>query len=290
MTERISSLDQILSHVKSLIIGNRKPRAAILGGKDEHVLEAVTRADKGGLIDSLNIENGESIEQAIGICSEKFKKKEIDFILIGNYEKLTTNKNLYDVLSILIPPGKFINHVAVFEAPGYPGFLLMSDGFINVAPDIKGKLALITNAVKLSKILGISRPKVALLAAVEVVYPGMRVTEESAEIAAMFDKGEIEGCLVDGPLSFDVATVPDIARQKGKISEVAGRADILIAPNIETGNGIYKAMSVFVKSKIAGVIMGGEIPIAVSSQCDSSENVFYSLLLGAFMTLDKTVK
>lgn len=307
MTGPISHFDQLLSRVRNLIHEKGKPRAAILGCNEKYVLEAIARANNDGMIDAellgvstdikdkaqnanLNIDNlnvieAGSLEQAIGICIDKVNKREIDFILIGNLEKLANRVELLNGLSRLLPGSKSISHVALFELPDYPRFLLMSDGFINVAPDIKRKFDIIKNAVKISNILGSVMPKVALLAAVEVVYPGMRVTEESAAISKMAADGQIKDCLIDGPLSFDVATVPKVARQKGSLSEISGQADILIAPNVETGNGIYKAMSIFVKAKGAGAIMGGDIPVTVSSYCDGSENIFYSLALGAYMAL-----
>jgi len=176
--------------------------------------------------------------------------------------------------------------VAVFEHELYPKLLLMSDGGVTVAPDINKKLSIIKNAVQLARLLGVEAPKVALLAAVEVIYTAMPVTMEAAVISKMADKGQIKNCRIDGPLSMDVALVPEVAKHKGAVSEVAGDADILIAPNIETGNGIYKAMSLFAKAKTAGVIVGGRIPIALSSRCDNQENVFSSIVLGALCALN----
>ena len=178
-----------------------------------------------------------------------------------------------------------VNHVAVFEHLKYPRLLLMADGVVNVSPDIKRKLSIIDNAVKVANRLGVDKPKVAMLAAVEVIYPGMKVTEEGAVISKMVDKGQIKNCFIDGPLSMDVATVPEVAESKGVRSEVAGQADILIAPNIETGSGIYKAMALFVKAKTAGILTGGTVPVAMPSRCDSPNNIFYSLMLGSYLSL-----
>jgi phosphate butyryltransferase len=177
--------------------------------------------------------------------------------------------------------------VAVFEHTLYPKLLLMSDGGVTVAPDINKKVSIIQNAVEVAGLLGVESPKVALLAAVEVIYTAMPVTMEAAVIAKMADKGQIKNCRIDGPLSMDVALIPEVARHKGVASEVAGDADILIAPNIETGSGIYKAMSIFAGAKTAGLIIGGRIPIALSSRCDNEENIFHSLALAALYSLSK---
>lgn len=304
MADQIKSFDQLLSRTKDLVKEKHIIRAALIGADDSRYLEAILRAKKEGLIEPALIGNqsdiqdiapkngldigglpivnsvdpADSVDAAMKLAAEK----KIDLLVRGSIDARLMLTRLFDK-SIGFRNGKNrVSHVAVFEHEKYPKLLLMSDAAVNVAPDIKRKLAIIQSAVGVANLFGVDMPKVAMLAAVEVIYPGMRVTEEGAIISKMVDKGQIKNCLIDGPLSMDVATVPDVARQKGVTSEVAGQADILIAPNIETGNGIYKAMSMFVKAKTAGIIVGGRIPVAISSRCDSVDNIFLSLVLGSY--------
>jgi len=305
VADQIKSFDQLLSLTKDLVKEKHIIRAALISADDDRCLRAVLRAGKESFIEATLIgsrsniqdiadKNGldingisiidsagpaDSVDAAMKLAAEK----KIDLLVRGNIDTRLMLNRLFDK-TIGFRNGKNrVSHVAVFEHDKYPKLLLMSDAAVNVAPDIKGKLAIIQNAVGVANLFGVEMPKVAMLAAVEVIYPGMRVTEEGAIISKMVDKGQIKNCLIDGPLSMDVATVPDVARQKGVTSEVAGQADILIAPNIETGNGIYKAMSMFVKARTAGVIIGGKLPIAISSRCDSVDNIFLSLVLGSYI-------
>ncbi|MCP4568255.1 MAG: phosphate butyryltransferase [FCB group bacterium] len=308
MSEQIKSFDALLSTIKD---NKRKPvRTAVVGISDGDSLAAIVRAKKEGLISPLILGSKDKIEQycieagiessSISVlnCENKDDEaamaaglagdRQVELLFCANIENSKFLGRLFDK-SVGFRNGKrLISHVAVFEHEKYPRLLLMSDGVINVAPDINKKLKIIQNAVGLANMFGVAKPKVAMLAAVEVIYPGMPVTVEGAVISKMVDKGQIKNCLIDGPLSWDVATMPDVAREKGATSEVAGQADIVIAPNIETGNAIYKAMSMFVKARTAGLIVGGKIPLAVSSRCDNSDNIFYSLLLGSDAVMSKT--
>jgi phosphate butyryltransferase len=305
VAEQIKSFHRLLSRIKDLVKEKHIIKSALIGADDDRCLRAVLRAGKEGLIEPMLIGNQSNIQEVAGengldigvlpivnsvgtadsvdAAMKLVTEKKIDLLIKGNIDTRLMLTRLFDK-TIGFRNGKNrVSHVAIFEHEKYPKLLLMSDAAVNVAPDIKGKLAIIQNAVGVANLLGVEMPKVAMLAAVEVIYPGMRVTEEGAVISKMADKGQIKNCLIDGPLSMDVATVPDVARQKGVTSQVAGQADILIAPNIETGNGIYKAMSMFVKARTAGIIVGGKIPVAISSRCDSVDNMFLSLVLGSYI-------
>jgi len=178
----------------------------------------------------------------------------------------------------------FLSHVAVLEAASQARVLVVSDGFVNPRPDIKTRLAIIKNALRVCKTIGISYPRVALLAAVEQVYAGMPVTVESEEIAKMSAAGEITGAHVDGPLSFDVALVEQVAKDKGAIGEVAGRADLLVGSSIEVANGIYMAQTMLARANAASVVVGGKAPLALPFPSDCIDNIFFSMCLACLIS------
>lgn len=177
-----------------------------------------------------------------------------------------------------------MSHIAVFKTAQYDKLLLLTDSFVNVEPDLKTKINMIDNAVKVAQALTIPEPKTAMLAAVEVIYPQMPVTIDAAVISKMSDRKQIKGTVVEGPVSFDIAVDMAAAQAKGMgNSAVAGQTDILIAPNIETANGVLKAVSLFTELEIGGVLVGGTVPVALSLDYDSEENKFNSLLLGLLL-------
>jgi phosphate butyryltransferase len=309
MSESIKSFDQLLTQAKTLAGDNGPVRAALIGADDPIHLRSIVRAVGAGIIDPIIIgpkaaiediankagidaaglnliacdSRVSSIEEAIKLISEN----RVDMLIRGRISTGLVLARLFERPTGLRWDNRLVSHVAVFEHELYPKLLMMSDGGVTVAPGIDQKLSIIQNAVEVAGLLGVEMPKVALLAAVEVIYTAMPVTMEAAIISKMADKKQIKNCRIDGPLSMDVAVVPEIARQKRVVSEVAGDADILIAPDIETGNGIYKAMSMFARAKTAGIIVGGKIPITLSSRCDGEENVFHSLVLGGLYSLSR---
>ena len=161
-----------------------------------------------------------------------------------------------------------ISHVMVTDAPAYPKLLLITDAAINVAPDLEAKRDIVQNAIDLAHALGILSPKVAILAAVETVYPRMRSTVEAAALCKMADRGQITGGALDGPLAFDNAVSPDAAETKGLGSPVAGQADILVAPDIEAGNILVKQLDYLAGATAAGVVMGARVPIILTSRSE----------------------
>ena len=161
-----------------------------------------------------------------------------------------------------------ITHAFVFDAPDYDKLLLMADCVINIAPDLATKRDIVQNAVDLARTLGVTCPEVAVLAAVEVVNPGMPATVEAAALSKMAERGQIQNAHVDGPLAFDVAISPAAADIKGLGSRIA--PDILIAPNIDAGNMLYKQLIYFGKAECAGVVLGAKVPIVLTSRADSA--------------------
>ena len=169
--------------------------------------------------------------------------------------------------------------------PGkYPKLLFLTDSAVVVAPDLTTKLSLISNLVSVAGAVGIKNPRIAVLAAVEAVYPQMPATLDGAVLAKMCDRRQIKGAVVDGPLSFDIAVDIDAARAKGvTTSPVAGQADGMLAPNIEVANGIYNAMTLYGDNEVGGVLVGGRVPVAMHSRADNAGARFNSILLSVLM-------
>ena len=161
-----------------------------------------------------------------------------------------------------------ISHVFVVDVATYPKPLLISDGAVNVEPDLDTKRDIVRNAIDLAHSIGIAQPKVAILAAVETVNAKMRSTVDAAALCKMADRGQITGGVLDGPLAFDNAISAEAARDKGIVSHVAGDADILIAPDLESGNMIAKQLQYLADAQIAGLVMGARVPIILTSRAD----------------------
>jgi phosphotransacetylase len=161
-----------------------------------------------------------------------------------------------------------MSHVFIFEVPDYPRLLLVSDAAIIIAPDLAAKKDIVQNAIDCALALGIASPRVAVLAAVETVHPAMPTTTDAASLAKMAHRGQIVGGIVDGPLAFDNAISPEAVATKHIVSEVAGRADVLIAPDIEAGNMIAKQLTYFSGALSAGIVIGTRVPIILTSRAD----------------------
>ena len=164
-----------------------------------------------------------------------------------------------------------ISHVFLADVPTYPRPLMITDAAINITPDLEGKAHIIQNAIELAHALGIAQPKVAILAAVETINPKMLSTLEAAALCKMADRGQITGGLLDGPLAFDNAVSMIAAKTKGITSAVAGQADILLVPDIESGNMVAKQLEYLANALMAGVVLGAKVPIVLTSRADTAE-------------------
>jgi phosphate acetyltransferase len=163
-----------------------------------------------------------------------------------------------------------MSHVSVMEVPTYPRPLLITDAFLNVEPNLDAKVDIVKNAIELARALGIETPKVAILSAVEIVNPRLGSSLEAAALAKMAERGQINGGLVDGPLAFDSAVSPSAARVKGITSPVAGQADIIVVPDLESGTLLVKQLDSLGDSQAAGIGVGGRVPIALTSRADTA--------------------
>ena len=162
-----------------------------------------------------------------------------------------------------------ISHVFVMEVPAYPRMLLITDAAINIAPGLEEKVDIAQNAIDLAHVLGIERPKVAILSAVETVNAKMESTLQAAALCKMADRGQITGAVLDGPLAFDNAISAEAARTKQIVSPVAGQADILLVPDLEAGNMLAKQLCYLAGAEGAGVVLGARVPIVLTSRADS---------------------
>ena len=176
--------------------------------------------------------------------------------------------------------GKVLSHVAVFQVEGFDRLFLVTDASMNIAPDLQTKKVIIENAVMVAHALEIEEPKVGIICAKEKADPHMPATQEAAQLVEMNQKGEITGCLVGGPFAIDNAVSVEAARIKGIDHPVAGKADILVAPDIEGGNILYKTLGFMAHARNAAVIYGAKAPIILTSRADSDDSKLNSLALG----------
>lgn len=165
--------------------------------------------------------------------------------------------------------GRRISHCFILDVPTYPKPLIVTDGAVNVAPDLMAKRDIVQNAIDLALVLGIKEPKVAILAAVETVNPAMQSTIDAAALCKMADRGQITGGILDGPLALDNAISMEAAQAKGIRSPVAGQADILVVPDLEAGNILAKQLTFLTKAEAAGIVLGARVPIILTSRADS---------------------
>ncbi len=164
-----------------------------------------------------------------------------------------------------------ISHCFVLQTPGYPRPFIVTDAAINLAPDLAQKADIVRNAIDLAHVLGVSNPKVAILAAVETVNPAMPATLDAAALCKMADRGQITGGQLDGPLAFDNAISIVAARTKGIVSPVAGQADILLVPDLESGNMLAKQLIYLGQAASAGIVLGARVPVILTSRADSRQ-------------------
>jgi phosphate acetyltransferase len=162
-----------------------------------------------------------------------------------------------------------MSHVFVIDVPAYPRMLLITDAALNIYPDLEEKRDIMQNAIDLARVLGIETPRVAILSAVETVNPKIHSTLEAAALCKMADRGQISGGLVDGPLAFDNAVSLESAHTKGIVSPVAGQADILVVPDLESGNMLAKQLEYLADAQTSGIVLGACVPIILTSRADS---------------------
>lgn len=291
--------DDIVAKVKEC----GKKTVAVSVAQDEAVLEAVQEARKRGIADAILVGDEGKIREIAASINMDLSGYEIihepDMIQASltavklahdgkadMYMKgLIDSKNfLRSVLDkeVGLRTGSTLSHVCVFEIPGIERLLFLTDVAFMTYPTLEDKIQIIKNTLPVCKACGVDMPKVAPLAAVEVVNPKMQVTVEADELTRMCESGEITGCIVDGPLSLDLAIDPEAAKHKGATDrKIQGDADVLLFPDIHAGNLVYKAIVHMVKVKNGCILTGTKVPVILTSRSDTFETKVNSLALAA---------
>lgn len=208
----------------------------------------------------------ESAEKSVELC----RTGQAEALMKGS---LHTDEMMHEVASRAtgLRTGRRISHVFVMDVPTYPKMLLISDAAINIYPTLEDKVDIAQNAIDLALCMGVVEPKMAILSAVETVYPKINSTIEAAALCKMADRGQITGAILDGPLAFDNAISAEAAKIKKINSPVAGQADILLVPDLEAGNMLAKQLSYLADADAAGIVLGARVPIVLTSRADSAK-------------------
>jgi len=265
------------SSVKAACMAKQKKIADfLLVGKKEKIEDLIIAEDK-SLLNKFDIIDSNNPKTSIKRSIRAIKNSRADLLLKGHVSTAELMKAVFDK-KYGLNVKNILGDVFVFENHGK--LTLMSDGGIVLDPDVEQKIALINNAVTVAKKLGAEEPKVALLAAIEKVNPKMQATLDADVISKMSKKGNFENCIVDGPFALDIAVSTEAAKIKKIDSPVAGKADVLIMPNIEAGNIFGKALTYYAHYKVGHVIIGAEVPILITSRADDAQTKLNSIALG----------
>lgn len=278
------------------------PRLVLAPSEDAHSIGAVVRAAEEGIIEPILVGDRDKTEGLAEVMKMSLKGfqffeekdgyqaviKAVKLIHEGKADVLMKGKVGTSLLlkAVLnkeygLRTGKLLSHFALFEVETYHKLIGVTDVAMNIAPTLDEKIAILNNSVEVLNKLGIPEPKVAVLGAVEQVNTSMDATLDAALLSKMNQRGQIRHCLVDGPLAFDNAISTESARHKEIKSEVAGDTDLLLMPDIEVGNVLYKSLVFFARAKVASMIVGAAAPIVLTSRSDSEQAKFDSILLAA---------
>mgnify|MGYP005915059293 FL=1 len=292
------NFDDLLSRVKEC----KRKKVSVAVAQDEPVLEAIKAAKEQGIADAILVGDKNKIKEiadSIGMDITQFEvihepdvKKAALFAiqLVSSGRADMVMKGLVDTATFLrsvlnkevgLRTGKVMSHVSVFEIEGFDRLIFLTDAAFNTYPDLKAKVQIVQNSVSVAHACGIECPKVAPVCAVEVVNPDMPATIDASLLAKMNDRGQIKGCVVDGPLALDNALSEEAAHHKGIKGPVAGKADIIMLPNIETGNVMYKTLTYTAKTRNGGLLVGTSAPVILTSRADSFETKVNSIALAA---------
>jgi phosphate butyryltransferase len=291
-----------LSDLRKLLNGSPRKKLVLAAAQDNSSLGAVLRAWKDGIIEpllvgdreailtiasaygydlkGLNISHEPETQNAMEVAVKLVSSKQAEILMKG---KVGTSSLLKCVLNKDwgLRTGNLLSHIAIFEVNTYHKLLAVTDVAMNIAPKLHDKIAIVNNSVECLNKLGIKLPKVAVLGAVEMVNENMESTLDAALLSKMNQRDQIRNCIIDGPLAFDNAVSLESANLKGIKSEVAGDTDLLLMPDIEVGNVLYKTLVFFAKAKVASMILGASAPIVLTSRSDSEQAKYDSILLAA---------
>jgi phosphotransacetylase len=286
--------------------GSARKRAALVAAHEPHALESSILARREGLIDSVLIGDVAVIESCLGEagevpadyriiaaanheeCVQKaiglVRAGEVDFLIKGILGTDELMKGLVNKETGIVKPGAIVCPVALLQSPLYPKVFALADVGITLYPDVEKKIKILNNCVWMMHRIGVSEPKVALLSAVEKVNPKMPDTVDGDAIKQRYLNGEITGCIVEGPISFDLAIDGQAAVVKGYESPVAGDADVLIVPDMVAGNLLIKGMGFFGQMQSADLIVGLEVPVVFGSRGGPVEGKLRSIALAALVS------
>lgn len=281
-----------------------KRRVAVAVGQDEAVLDAVARAAREGVADGVLVGDDKLIREVAkahdvnleGIAivhepdSNKAARRAVELVSKGDCHiamkgKIHTDDFLRAILDkeVGLRSQRLLSHVFILEVERPVRHLVfVTDGAMNIAPDFEQKAQIASNAIALARLFGIEQPKVAALAGVELVNPKMQATQDAAILALMSYRGQFEHGIVEGPLALDIAVSEEAARTKGVKNPVAGKADILLVPSLESGNILAKAFSHLAGGRTAGLVLGARAPVVLTSRADSAESKFLSIACAVF--------
>ena len=293
------NFDELLSKVSQC----EKKKLAVACAQDKAVLEAVKAANERGIASSILVGDEAKIKEIAAELNMDLNDYEVinvvdtveaslaavklvhdgkaDMYLKGLLDTKTFLKSVLDK-EVGLRTGKPLSHVCVFEIPGIDRLLFLTDVAFMPYPSLEEKVCMIDYTVEVAKACGVDMPKVAPLAAVEVVNPKMQCTVDAAELTKMNEEGQIKDCIVDGPLSLDIALYKEAAEEKGALGrKVAGDADILVFPDIHAGNLVYKAIVHMAECKNGNILTGTQAPVILTSRSDTCEVKVNSIALAA---------
>jgi len=300
----IRNFDDLILKAKS----QKKMRLVVAAAQDEDVLKAVHEAKLIGLVDPILVGDEEKILQILtklNISPEGYEIiNEIDLMESARkaVELVSSNKaeflmkgilqTAYIIRAVLdkeigLRTNNLISHVMVYQVPSYDKLMFLTDGGMNVAPDLNQKVQILENAIEVTKAIGLDKVYVSCIAGAETVSPKIPATVDAKAIADMKEKWKSINAVVDGPVALDLAISTEACQHKGYKGEGGGKADILLVPYYEVGNALGKSLTYFSNAKSAGIIMGAKVPIVLVSRADSSESKLLSIALGSVIAGNK---
>ncbi len=289
-----------LEDLVKIVLNKPKKKLVVAAAEDDQVLLALKQAVELGIIEPILVGNKEKAKKIASEISfnidsfefleetEPAKSARIAVQIVREGKAQIIMKGLVGTADYLraildkingLRTDNLLSHIGLFEIPAYHKLIALTDAAQNIAPTLEEKIHIIQNSVGLLHRIGIENPKVALLSAVETVNPKMQSTIDASLITMMYKRKQIQGCIIDGPLAFDVAISKEAAEHKGLESPVSGDADLLVAPEIETGNALYKSFTYFAKGVVAAIILGAMVPIVLTSRADSERSKLMSIAL-----------
>jgi len=291
-----------LSELKELLVDKPTRRMVLAAAQDHNSLSSALMAARDGFIEPILVGDKEAVqklasdnnldltgirmihepdtEMAVEIAVKMVRSNQADILMKG---KVGTSTVLKAVLNKEwgLRSGELLSHFAIFEVEAYHKLIAVTDVAMNIAPNLKEKISIVNNSVACLNKLGYEMPKVAVLGAVEMVSENMQATLDAALLSKMNQRDQIKNCYIDGPLAFDNAISLESAKNKGIRSDVAGDTDLLLMPDIEVGNVLYKSLIFFAHAGVAAIILGATAPIVLTSRSDSNQSKYYSILLAA---------